>query len=44
MVGRESGWVQIASSDGSKTGWVYEKLLEPTGIPSGQGAAPDIPA
>ncbi len=29
VVARQSGWVQIANSDGSKTGWVYEKLLEP---------------
>ncbi len=39
VVGRQSGWVQIASSDGSKTGWVYEKLLEPSGSPDGSAAA-----
>ena len=38
MVARQSGWVQIANADGSQTGWVYEKLLEPTGAPSGDSA------
>ena len=39
MVGRQSGWVQIADSDGSQTGWVYEKLVEPVAGPYEHGAA-----
>jgi uncharacterized protein YraI len=39
VISREAGWVQIANSDGSETGWVYERLLEPAGAPSEQGAA-----
>ena len=39
VVGRQSGWVQIANSDGSQTGWVYEKLVEPVAGPYEHGAA-----
>jgi Bacterial SH3 domain len=39
VVGRQSGWVQIANSDGSQTGWVYEKLVEPVAAPNEQSAA-----
>jgi hypothetical protein len=39
VVGRQSGWVQIANSDGSQTGWVYEKLVEPVAGPNEHGAA-----
>src|SRR5262245_60954177 len=34
VVGRQSGWVQIANSDGSQTGWLYEKLVEPVDGPN----------
>ena len=37
VVSREAGWVQIANGDGSQTGWIYERLLEPTVAPSEQG-------
>jgi len=49
VVGRQSGWVQIANSDGSQTGWVYEELVEPvagrnsscaTGQPKSAGEGP----
>jgi SH3-like domain-containing protein len=36
VISRQGDWVQIASSDGSQTGWVYERLLEPSGAPSAQ--------
>jgi uncharacterized protein YraI len=36
VVSREAGWVQIANADGSQTGWIYERLLEPTVAPSEQ--------
>jgi Bacterial SH3 domain len=39
VVGRQSGWVQIANSDGSQTGWVYEELVEPVAGPNEHGAA-----
>jgi len=39
VVGRQSGWVQIVNSDGSQTGWVYEKLVEPVAGPYEHGAA-----
>jgi Bacterial SH3 domain len=39
VVGRRSGWVQIANSDGSQTGWVYEKLVESVAAPNEQSAA-----
>jgi hypothetical protein len=39
VVGRQSGWVQIVNSDGSQTGWVYEKLVEPVAGPNEHGAA-----
>jgi SH3-like domain-containing protein len=44
VVARQSGWVEIANADGSQTGWVYEKLLEPTGAPSGDSAGASEPA
>jgi uncharacterized protein YgiM (DUF1202 family) len=39
VISREAGWVQVANSDGSQTGWVYERLLEPADASSEQGAA-----
>jgi hypothetical protein len=37
VVSHEAGWVQIANGDGSQTGWIYERPLEPTVAPSEQG-------
>jgi uncharacterized protein YgiM (DUF1202 family) len=39
VVSREDGWVQVASPNGSETGWIYERLLEPTAAQGQQGAA-----
>jgi uncharacterized protein YgiM (DUF1202 family) len=39
VVSREDGWVQVASPEGSETGWIYERLLEPTAAQGQQGAA-----
>jgi uncharacterized protein YraI len=39
VISREAGWVQVANSDGSQTGWVYERLVEPSVAPSEQDAA-----
>jgi hypothetical protein len=39
VVGRQSGWVQIANPDGSQRGWVYEKLVEPVAGANEQSAA-----
>jgi SH3-like domain-containing protein len=38
VISREAGWVQIGNADGSQTGWVYERLLEPGTAPNEQGA------
>jgi len=38
VISREAGWVQVANADGSQTGWVYERLLEPADASSEQGA------
>lgn len=32
VVSREKGWVQVAAPNGS-TGWIYEKLLDPSAAP-----------
>jgi hypothetical protein len=39
VVSREKGWVQVASPDGSQTGWIYEKLLDPSTAPQQPGLA-----
>jgi hypothetical protein len=39
VVSRKDGWVQVAGSHGSETGWIYERLLEPTLAPDRQGSA-----
>jgi SH3-like domain-containing protein len=39
VVSREDGWVQVASPHGSETGWIYDRLLEPTIAPAQQGQA-----
>jgi uncharacterized protein YraI len=37
VVSREDGWVQVASPNSSKTGWIYERLLDPTAAQGQQG-------
>jgi uncharacterized protein YraI len=40
VVSRQAGWVEVANSDGSQTGWIYESLLEPGEAPGVQAPAP----
>ncbi|MGH6833683.1 MAG: SH3 domain-containing protein [Methyloceanibacter sp.] len=44
VVSREDGWVQVASPHGSETGWIYDRLLEPTITPDQQRPAAQGPA
>jgi SH3-like domain-containing protein len=39
VVSRKDGWVEVASPNGSETGWIYERLLERTSVPDRQGPA-----
>jgi hypothetical protein len=39
VVSREDGWVQVASPNGLETGWIYERLVEPTATQGQQGPA-----
>ena len=40
VVSREEGWVQVASPNGSETGWIYERLLEPAATSRQQEPVP----
>lgn len=44
VVSRADGWVQVASPRGSETGWIYDRLLEPTITPDQQRPAAQGPA
>jgi SH3-like domain-containing protein len=39
VVSWQAGWVEVSNRDGSKTGWIYETLLEPSGAPGVQAPA-----
>jgi Bacterial SH3 domain len=40
VISRERGWVLVADANGSDMGWIYEKLLEPSGSMTSPPPAP----
>jgi SH3-like domain-containing protein len=40
IISRERGWVRVADASGSEMGWIYEKLLEPSGSMTAPPGAP----